>query len=94
MNDTSKHQNYFIASPFYVNHFNIGTEVYKFCADFVFLQLTTPWKCILCLTKHHATKTYGGEEVYTHTFLTSALCGGLVVSFTPRRFTSGERIAG
>jgi len=28
---------------------------------------------ILCLIKHHATKTYGGVEVYLHVLLTCAL---------------------
>jgi hypothetical protein len=28
------------------------------------------------LTKHHTTNTYGGVEVYFHTFLISALYGG------------------
>jgi hypothetical protein len=30
----------------------------------------------LCLTKHHAMKTYWGVEVYLHALLTSALYGG------------------
>jgi len=25
----------------------------------------TPWRCILCLIKHHATETYGGVEGIT-----------------------------
>jgi hypothetical protein len=33
-------------------------------------------KLSLCLTKHHATKTYWGVEVYPHEFFTSALEGG------------------
>jgi hypothetical protein len=32
-------------------------------------------KLSLCLTKHYATKTYGGVDVYIHVFLTSALVG-------------------
>jgi hypothetical protein len=30
----------------------------------------------LCLTKHHAMKTYWGVEVQLHAYLTSALDGG------------------
>jgi len=32
----------------------------------------TQWKCVLCLTKRHAMKTYGGVEVSLHAFLISA----------------------
>jgi len=32
-------------------------------------------KLSLCLIKYHAMKTFGGMEVYLHTFLTSALDG-------------------
>jgi hypothetical protein len=33
-------------------------------------------KMSLCLTKHHAMKTYWGLEVYLHALLTAALDGG------------------
>jgi len=35
-----------------------------------------PRRCILYLPKHHATKAYGGVEMYLHEFLTSVLQGG------------------
>jgi hypothetical protein len=40
----------------------------------------------------HATKTYGGVEVYLHVILTSTLDGGELSASRPRRFTSGKKI--
>jgi hypothetical protein len=48
----------------------------------------------LCLTKHHAMKTYGEVEVWLHTFLTSALVEGEWSASRPTRFTPGERVPG
>jgi hypothetical protein len=48
-------------------------------------------KLSLCLTKHHAMKTYWGMEVYLHAFLTSALDGGEWSASRPSRFTPRER---
>jgi hypothetical protein len=39
-------------------------------------------------------KTYGGVDVYTQDFLTSALDGGELLVSHPGRFTPGERAAG
>jgi hypothetical protein len=39
-------------------------------------------------------KTYGGVDVYTHVFLTSALTGGEWSAPRPGRFTPGERATG
>jgi hypothetical protein len=39
-------------------------------------------------------KTYGGVDVYTHVFLTSALVGGEWSASRPGRFTPGERALG
>jgi hypothetical protein len=36
-------------------------------------------------------KTYGGVDVYTHVFLTSALVGGEWSAARPGRFIPGER---
>jgi hypothetical protein len=41
----------------------------------------------LYLTKHHAIKTYGGVEVYLHSFLTEILDGGDLSASRPGRFT-------
>jgi hypothetical protein len=38
----------------------------------------------LCFIKHEVMKTYGGMGVYLHTFLTLALDGSELVSFTFR----------
>jgi hypothetical protein len=52
-------------------------------------------KLSLYLTKqalcHYATKAYGGVDVYTHEFLTSALLGGEWSASHTGHFTSGER---
>jgi len=48
--------------------------------------------CTLCLTKHHAMKTYWGMEVKLHTFLTVALEGGEWSASRPGRFTPRERV--
>jgi hypothetical protein len=49
----------------------------------------------LCLTKHHAMKTYWEVELQLHAFLTSALEGGGEWSASrPCRFTPGERTPG
>jgi hypothetical protein len=36
-------------------------------------------------------KTYGGVDIYTHVFLTSALAGGNWSASRPDRFTPGEK---
>jgi hypothetical protein len=48
-------------------------------------------KLYLCLTKHHAMKTYWGMEVQRHRFLTSELGGGEWSASRTGRFTSEER---
>jgi hypothetical protein len=48
----------------------------------------------LCLTKHHAVKTYWEVEVYIHTFLTSSLDGGEWSASRPGRFTPREKAPG
>jgi hypothetical protein len=58
-------------------YFNVTTGVY----------VQVKGKLYLCLTKHDAVKTYGGVDVETHVFLTSAL----VVN---RGFTSNLLYAG
>jgi hypothetical protein len=50
-------------------------------------------KLSLCLTKHHAMKTYWGVEVQLHA-LTSALDGGEWLASRPGRFTPRERAPG
>jgi hypothetical protein len=47
-------------------------------------------KLSLCLTKHHAMKTYWGVEVQLHTFFTSALGGGERSASRPGHFTAGK----
>jgi hypothetical protein len=44
--------------------------------------------------KHYAMKAYGGVDVWTHVFLTSALAGGEWSASRPCRFTAGERVPG
>jgi hypothetical protein len=39
-------------------------------------------------------ETYGGVDVQTHVFLTSALVGGEWSASRPGRFTPGERVPG
>jgi hypothetical protein len=39
-------------------------------------------------------KTYGGVDVQTHLFLTSALAGAEWSAFSPGRFTAGKRSFG
>jgi hypothetical protein len=39
-------------------------------------------------------KTYGGVDVYIHTYFTPALVGGEWSASSPGRFTQGERAAG
>jgi len=48
----------------------------------------------LCLTKHHAVKTYRGMEIELLSFLTSALDWGDWWASSHGRFTSGKRIPG
>jgi hypothetical protein len=54
-------------------------------------------KVALCLTKHHAMKTYVGVDVLIHVFLTLALVGG-VLRFTTRplypRYPLDRRLGG
>jgi hypothetical protein len=45
------------------------------------------FKLSLCLTRHHAIKTYWEVEVYLHAFLTSALDGGEWSTSSPVRYT-------
>jgi hypothetical protein len=49
-------------------------------------------KSSLCLSKHHAMKTYWGSGL--HAFLTSALDGGEWSASWPSRFTPRERASG
>jgi hypothetical protein len=51
-------------------------------------------KLSLCLTKHHAMKTYWGVEVKLHAFLNSALDGGEWSASRLGHFTPGERTPG
>jgi hypothetical protein len=51
-------------------------------------------KLSLCLTKHHAMKTYLGVEGQLHAFLTSALDGGEWSASRLCRFTPSERAPG
>jgi hypothetical protein len=51
-------------------------------------------KLSLCLTKHHAMKTYWGVEVKLHDSLTSTLEGGEWSVSRPSRFTPRERAPG
>jgi hypothetical protein len=51
-------------------------------------------KLSLCLTKHHAMKTYWGMEVQLHAFLTSALDGSEWSASRPDRFTPRKRVPG
>jgi hypothetical protein len=46
------------------------------------------------LNEQYSVKTYGGVVVEVHVFLTLALDGGKLVSFTPCRFTPAERAPG
>jgi hypothetical protein len=48
----------------------------------------------LCLTKHHAMKTYWEVEVQLHASLTSALDGGEWLASRPDSFTPRERASG
>jgi hypothetical protein len=48
----------------------------------------------MCLTKHHAMKTYWGMEVKLHAFLTSALDGGEWSASRPASYTPRERVPG
>jgi hypothetical protein len=50
-------------------------------------------RLLLCLTRHHAVKAYGGMEIWFH-ILTSALNGGGWSASRPCRFTLGERTPG
>jgi hypothetical protein len=45
----------------------------------------------LCLTKHYATKAYGGVDVYIHVFVTSTLVEGEWSISRPCPFTPGEK---
>jgi hypothetical protein len=56
------------------------------------LQTTTGhiYHVCVCLTKHHAMKTYWGVEVYLYALLTSALYGGEWSASRPGRLTQGK----
>jgi hypothetical protein len=51
-------------------------------------------KLSLCLTKHHAMKTYWGVEIQLHALLISALDGGEWSASRPGCFTPRERALG
>lgn len=55
--------------------------------EFFFLKC---W-CPLCSTKHHVMKTYGGIEVWLHTFLSWALHVSEWPASSSGRFTPSER---
>jgi hypothetical protein len=63
-------------------------------SDPISLRSLLIFKLSLCLTKHHAMKTYWGVEVWLYTFLTSALDGGEWSASQPGRFTPNERAPG
>jgi hypothetical protein len=48
-------------------------------------------KLSLCITKHYAMKTYGGVDIETHVFLTSALVGSGWSASRPSRLTPREK---
>jgi len=49
---------------------------------------------ILCLTKYHSMKVYGGVEVWVRTLLNSAIDGGEWSVSPPERFIPRERAPG
>jgi hypothetical protein len=46
------------------------------------------------LTKNYAIKTYGGDDVQSHVFLTSVIVGGEWSASRPDRFIPRERAPG
>jgi hypothetical protein len=78
--------NIFTYTPIYKWNFPFSVRPKKYWPIKIKVKLS------LYLTKHHATKTYGGVEVQFHVFLTSALGGGEWLASRPGRFTSGERV--
>jgi hypothetical protein len=70
-------------------------SLFEVSLQFYLLGMTSKYlsvKLSLCLTKHHAVKTYWGVEVQRHTFLTAALEGDEWSDSRPGRFTPGERV--
>jgi hypothetical protein len=61
------------------NRFNsqhyIQNLIYHFTISVTVHTVKVKTKLLLCLTKHHAMKTYGEVEVNFHAFLTSELEG-------------------
>jgi len=65
----------------------------RFCSNIYYVWFI--WvKFSVGLTKYHTMKTYGGMEVCTHAFLTSALDGSKWSASWAGRFTPGKRAPG
>jgi len=82
----------------HVTHLMIRNKYQVFLQSYKWTSRPTRWwhklkvkvKLSLCLTKHHAMKTYREVEVQLHAFLTSALDGGEWSSSCLGRFTPRE----
>jgi hypothetical protein len=67
----------FIFNLIHYTHKCIATQVifpwiviFSVCSQQIYEEEEEEEEDILCLTKHHAMKTYGGVELYIHAFLT------------------------
>jgi len=73
---------------------NNGVTQHSFPLPLTILQGKVKVKLSLCLTKHHAIRTYWGVEVQIHAFLTSAQNGGEWSTSRPGRITPRQRAPG